>query len=450
MRWRLFLSFSLLILVTITSVLVIARQGAASEVRMFMRGRIMGMDTLSADLESYHQQFGTWKGAEGLFTEFGRGQRMGQGMMGGALLVRLADADGTVVASSRGAAAGALSHAERRAATILYSANGQPVGYLLAEGGAASNLNSERQLLDRLVRAGLIAAAISGVLALALAFLLSYQLLKPVEELTRAASRLAGGDLSQRVSERGGDEMTTLGQAFNRMAASLQRVVQNRRAMTADIAHELRTPIAVQRAHLEALQDGVYPLTVENLQPVLDQTQLLTRLVEDLQTLTLADAGELRLERSPVHLPELVGQVVERFRPEAENQHIRLILNDLAEGSNAYASIDGGRVEQILNNLLSNSLRFTPEGGLVSIELAYQDGWAVVRVADNGPGIPEEALPRLFERFFRADHSRSRAAGGTGLGLAIARRLALAHAGDLTAANRPEGGAEFTLRLPLQ
>ena len=125
-------------------------------------------------------------------------------------------------------------------------------------------------------------------------------------------------DLSQRVQASGKDELGTLGRAFNHMAASLQRGEQNRRAMTADIAHELRTPIAIQRAHLEAFQDGVYPLTLENLQPVLEQTELLTRLVEDLRTLALADAGELHMELAPTDLAALVKRVTERFRPEAE------------------------------------------------------------------------------------------------------------------------------------
>jgi signal transduction histidine kinase len=332
----------------------------------------------------------------------------------------------------------------------LYGARGEPIGYLLAEGGAAAGPGSERGLLDRLLRAGLIAAGISGALALALAFLFSSRLLKPVEALKRAAARLAGGDLSQRVSERGNDELAMLGRAFNHMATSLQRAVQNRRAMTADIAHELRTPIAVQRAHLEALQDGVYPLTIENLQPVLEQTELLTRLVEDLRTLALADAGELRLERSLTPLPGLVQRVVDRFRPEAENRHIQLTLEEQPERGPMDSFVDAGRIEQILNNLLSNALRYTPEDGEVRVELRCRDGWVELRVADNGEGIPPEALPRLFERFFRADPSRTRAAGGSGLGLAIARQLALAHGGDLSAANQPQGGAVLILRLPLQ
>jgi signal transduction histidine kinase len=312
---------------------------------------------------------------------------------------------------------------------------------------------NEQQLLNALLRAGLIGGAVSGVLALLVASVLAYRLLRPIEDLTRAAVKMTGGDLGQRVLVRGQDQVGTLGDAFNRMASSLQRAEQNRRVMTADIAHELRTPIAIQRAHLEALQDGVYPLTQENLQPILEQTNLLARLVDDLRTLALADAGELRLERTPTDLAALACRVVDLFRPEAEARGLQLLIQCPPAEHFPPVSVDPQRVEQILNNLVSNALRYTPEGGSISVDLRRTDKFVELSVADTGPGIPPEDLSRVFERFYRADRSRSREQGGTGLGLAIARQLALAHGGDLSAANRaggPAGGAIFTLRLPYQ
>jgi two-component system, OmpR family, sensor histidine kinase BaeS len=362
--------------------------------------------------------------------------------------LRLADENGAVIADNRDRPFGTITRLEQQSAFAVRGQENQVVGYLVADGITASP-NTEQVLLERLVRAGLIGAAVSGALALLIALLLSYGLLKPVGELTQAAVRMAGGDLSQRVTIRQKDEMGTLGQAFNQMAASLQRSENNRRMITADIAHELRTPIAVQRAHLEALQDGVYPLTAENLQPVLDQTELLTRLVEDLRTLALADAGELHLERKLEDLPTLVRQVKERFRPEAEARQVKVSVAEELFTPPDHLLLDAGRVEQILNNLLSNALRHTPEGGCIKIVLARSSSWAEVEVQDSGPGIPEDALPHLFERFYRIDSSRSRSAGGTGLGLAIARQLALAHSGDLLAANLPDGGAVFILKLPV-
>lgn len=447
MRIRLILSFALVVLVTIATVLLLTRQGAASEVRSFMaRGGMMGVDSLADELEAYYQQFGSWQGVQILLeaSHFSRGMGPGMMMGGNGPWLRVADSQGNVIADNLNQPSGRLSQAEREAAVALEDQRGQVIGYLAAAG---SGVASERELLNRLARAGWIAAGVSGALALLLALLLSEGLLRPVRALTHAAGKLSRGDLSQRVQVHGKDELGQLGASFNQMAGSLEKAEQNRRSMTADIAHELRTPIAVQRANLEALQDGIYPLTVENLQPILDQTELLTRLVEDLRTLALADAGELRLERGPTDLAALVRRVVERFRPEAESRGVTLTGEGLPELPPL--SLDAHRIEQILNNLFSNALRYTPEGGEVRLSIETRGGFAELRVADTGPGIPPEALPRLFERFYRADPSRSRERGGTGLGLAIARQLALLHGGDLTGANRPEGGAVFTLRLPV-
>jgi signal transduction histidine kinase len=281
-----------------------------------------------------------------------------------------------------------------------------------------------------------------------LSVLLSHRLLQPVRELTQAAKRLAGGDLAQRVRPRGSDEVGVLGSTFNQMAGSLQAAEESRKAMTADIAHELRTPLSVQRAHLEALQDGIYPLTAENLSPVLEQNHLLTRLVDDLRTLALADSGQLQLERSNVDLMGLARDVIERFRPQFENRGVELSLEP---GELPPVRVDPQRIEQILGNLLSNALRHTPAGGWVQVRgRLIQSGRVIhLEVRDSGPGIPPEALEQIFERFYRADKSRSRPEGGSGLGLAIARQLAEAHGGRLQAENHPEGGAVIRLTLPV-
>ena len=217
--------------------------------------------------------------------------------------------------------------------------------------------------------------------------------------------------------------------------------------MTADIAHELRNPLAVQRANLEALQDGIYPPTPENLEPILAQNRLLTRLVEDLQTLALADAGELALERTSADFPALVKRAVDRFQTQARVNRIDLKVSLPQDCPNI--DLDPGRVEQILGNLLSNALRYTPGGGSIEIRVDCSREEVRLTVHDSGPGIPQEAFPHIFERFYRADKGRSRTEGGSGLGLAIARQLARAHGGDLAAENHPQGGAIFTLALPL-
>lgn len=443
LRMRLLLSFVLVAAVTALSVVVLGGQTSANEVRSFMlRGSMVGVDELANSLEEYYQENGSWEGAQSLLrSSGGHGAGNGGGMMGNQRL-RVADSSGAVSLDSRGSAEGSLTQAEKSDSVRLQDKDGRLIGYLSVDGGSGS---TSSLLIQRLTRASLLAAAVGGGVAILLALLLSFQLLRPVGQLTRAAARMASGDLSQRVEVKGKDELATLGNSFNGMAESLQRAEQNRQAMTADIAHELRTPIAVQRAHLEALQDGVYPLTAENLQPVLDQTEMLIRLVDDLRTLALADAGELRLEKRKVDLSELTRSVVERFKPEADGKGIALSYSGPQDGLSA--EVDPRRIEQILNNLFSNALRHTPADGRVEMTVGQKAGRIAIRVADSGSGIPPEALGHIFERFYRADRSRSREEGGSGLGLAIARQLALAHGGDLRAKNRDVGGAEFTLEL---
>jgi two-component system, OmpR family, sensor histidine kinase BaeS len=450
LRIKLLLSYVLVVAVTLVSIVWIARQGVAREVNQFMTAQgMVGETDLARKLESYYNQMGTWMGVEAVLPQVGG---RGMGMMG-SQRIRVADAGGVVAADTRDLTGEILSPAELSAAVILRDDTGAAIGYLLAEAGTGNGMmgNSNQagaNLLLRLTSASLTAALIGGGLALLVAMFVGYQLLKPVSALTRAARALAGGDLSQRVEAKGADELGELGRGFNRMAETLQRSEQNRRSMTADIAHELRTPIAVQRAHLEALQDGVYPLTPENLQPVLDQTELLARLVDDLRTLALADAGELRLERSAVQPAELVRRVLERFRAEADNRLVELSGEIDPEGVPVIFA-DVRRVEQILNNLVGNALRYTPSKGRIRIRVSRLNDQLELLVSDTGPGIPTDALDHLFERFYRADRSRSREDGGTGLGLAIARQLAVAHGGDLSAQNRAQGGAEFRLQLPI-
>ncbi|HLE14639.1 MAG TPA: ATP-binding protein [Anaerolineales bacterium] len=458
MRQRLILSFVLIVVITIAAMVILAGRGTASQVRAFMfRGGMVGIEDLAAALEDYYQANGSWQGVDqaALFPGRGPGWRRGNpqlqpGMMMGGMMaqrLRLADPEGVVLVDSDDPdPQGWLDPAELGRAIPL-RADRLLVGYLLPEGGATFTQIDEANLLRGLNRAALSAALVAGGLALLLAFVLGYQLVRPVNELTRAAGRLAKGDLSQRVAVRGNDEMATLGRAFNQMAAALEQSEESRRAMTADIAHELRNPLAVQRAHLEALQDGIYPATPENLDPILEQNLLLTRLVEDLRTLALADAGQLQMEPRPVDLEDLLRRVAARFARQAE---AGLISTDLTIINPCPpALVDPGRIEQVIGNLLSNAIRYTTQGGRIEIRLECTPGSARLLVHDGGPGIPEEALPYVFDRFYRADRARSRSEGGSGLGLAIARQLVQAHGGTMTAANHLQGGAVFTVELPL-
>lgn len=446
MRMKLFLSFTLIVFVSVSLVAVIARRGTINDLRTYMfRGGMYGLSDMATSLENYYHANGSWNGVQAFFRVMPGGMPGMGGMMNQRLL--LTDASRIIVADTQGNLIGNKLTESELAAAIPLMDDGQTVGYLLPVGGISISAVNQQALLNRLGRGVFLAGIIAGALGLILALGLAYTLIRPVRALTFAAQKLAEGDLSQRVEVSGEDELATLGHTFNQMADTLQQAEEARRAMTADIAHELRTPLAVQRANLEALQDGVYPLTGENLAPVIEQNHLLTHLVEDLRTLALADAGQIELERSPTDFSALVGRVVERFQPQAVTQQVKLNVTPPASPI-PEVLLDPTRLEQILTNLLSNALRFTPEGGQVDLALDSTPKTVLVRVHDSGPGIPEEALPYIFGRFYRVDKSRSRAEGGSGLGLAIARQLARAHGGDLTVANHPAGGAVFTLILP--
>ncbi len=459
MRIRLIASFMLVVLVTIGVVVVVMQQQTAQAVRNFMfRGGLSGIEEIVADLEAHYAAYQTWDGASSILKQPTQGNHRGPWSQQNKnnqsetanpqpLSLRLVDSAGNLVVDTLpDRSETEITRLDLRQGVAL-EANGEVVGYLLSDTNQFFTADNENTLLSRLNRAALYAVLIAGVIAVALAFVLSYRLLRPVKTLTQAASALGRGDLAQRVAIRGNDEVATLGTTFNTMAASLQQSEQSRRALTADIAHELRTPLAVQRAHLEAIQDGIYPLTLENLKPIEAQNRLLTRLVDDLRTLALADSGQLTLEKTTTDVIALLNGVANRFAPQASERQI--VIQCQFDPQAVIVQSDPQRIEQILHNLIDNALRYTPDSGLIWIEMQKRSQTVQIQVTDSGPGIPAEALPYIFDRFYRADKSRTRAQGGTGLGLSIARKIAQAHGGDLTVANRPQAGAEFTLTLPL-
>jgi len=437
--WRLLSAFLLIAVITLGTVTLLVSRASSSEVRGYMGRRgTLGETELAAQLEAYFQGRGSWEGVDSLLRMHGG---MGEGMMArgmGRVMGEylLADSAGNVLVGPPGFPA-TLSTEQRSAAQPLYSGD-QGVGLLLFSLPAGPT--AEEELLGRLNRALWISAAVAGAVALLVAGVLSGRLLRPVRELTGAARGLSQGDLGRRVNVRGDDELADLSRTFNQMAENLERAEGLRREMTADVAHELRNPLAVIQARLEGIGDGLYPSSREGLASVLEQSRVLNRLVEDLRMLALADAGQLTLERRRLDLGALARDVVSSFQPQASAKEIELAFSADVD---ARLDVDGDptRMTQILDNLLTNALRHTPAGGSVSLAMKEERGRVVMELVDSGEGFPPEALPYVFERFYRSDKSRARQLGGSGLGLAIARKLVEAHGGTIQAANRPEGGA---------
>jgi signal transduction histidine kinase len=444
--WKLMAAFALVLVVGVGGVTFVARQTTTSEFRQYMFGGGSSLDQVVAQLADYYAQNGSWDGVLALVSGNGMGGGMMRGGMGGRLI--LADAHGNIVADSSGTAGGQMSSGQL-ARGVPIVVKGQRVGTLFASGGMTGGMMgaAEQTFLDRVNRAVLLTGLAAGVVALLLGFIIFRSITAPLSRLTYAAHAVAAGDLAQRVHIHSGDEVADVGAAFNSMAENLQRSEQLRREMTADIAHELRTPLSVIRGNLEAVLDGVYPADVEHIQPALDQAQLLARLVEDLRTLALAEAGQLSLDRQPTDTVELVKRVVASFEPSATGKRVALSVD--SPPSLPRTQADGQRIAQVLTNLLGNALRYTPENGRVDVQLRAEAKSVVVAVTDSGPGISADDLPHIFDRFYRADKSRSREGGGSGLGLAIARGIIAAHGGRIWAESKTGQGTTLAFTLPV-
>ena len=291
------------------------------------------------------------------------------------------------------------------------------------------------------------AATALGVLLIAalITVVAGRRLLRPIHALTGAAQRMTAGDRAARVPVSGSDEVSRLGHAFNAMAHSIERNEHQRRVMVSDVAHELRTPLSNIKGYLEASEDGVVPLDRALVGSLLEETALLERLVSDLQELALADAGMLRLHPEQRDLTELAAQTVAAHTASADAAGITL---GFSADEPVVTTVDPARIRQALGNLVGNAVKFTPSGGSVGVSVRRSGRWIELAVADNGQGIAAEHLPHLFNRFYRADPSRSRSTGGSGLGLAITKHLAEAHGGAVGVTSTVGTGSTFTIRLP--
>ena len=303
------------------------------------------------------------------------------------------------------------------------------------------------KLSSSINRSLLLGGSLAIGIALLLTFVLSRRMTSPIEVLAKAARRLGQGDLSQRVRLQGESEVTALAEAFNSMAADLEYAEQLRRNMVADVAHELRTPLSNIQGYLEAIRDGVVEPDAAAIRSLSEETYLLSRLVNELQELSLAEAGELKLVYQAEDITNLVKQAVTPWQPQLTAGEISLSLELL--DNLPLVTIDWQRVNEVLHNLLKNAVAHTPKGGAINVAAGAKGKWVEVSVSDTGEGIPAEDLPHIFERFYRVDKSRARATGGSGLGLTIAKRLIEAHGGTIAVQSKLGEGSRFSFTLPV-
>jgi signal transduction histidine kinase len=406
-----------------------------------------GTNELRPLLEQYYSQEGSWDDVEDIMMMqqgmppqgMGRRGRMGPGTTS----IILVDTDGEIAFAPAGTVQNQLTPRSIRREGVPLQVDGQTVGYLVLQSGVQEEA-FYRSLLTTIIRAG----AITALLAVGVGLLMTRSALRPLAELEDATKQVSAGDLAVRVPVRARDEVGALAERFNMMASNLQDQDAIRRRMMNDIAHELRTPLTVMQGQIEALEDGVFELTPGNLEPVHEQTLLLKRLVNDLRDLALAESGQIALDMATVELDGLVPRVANRFASQA--QSLGIDLQVAVQAPVPAIQGDAQRIEQVLNNLLSNSLRHTPPGGRVTVALSATSSGVRIAVQDTGEGIPAEDLPHVFERFYRSDRARQRGDGHTGLGLAIARELVRAHGGDISASSVPGQGTTVSVDLPAQ
>lgn len=306
----------------------------------------------------------------------------------------------------------------------------------------------ERHFLGAVSRSLWIAEILVSVVGILLAFGLLRQLTGPLKQLTTASQQIAQGELSKRVSVKSNDELGRLAGSFNEMAASLEKAEAVKRQMIADVSHELRTPLTVLRTALEGLRDGVIEPTQENFAALHNKTLLTSRLVDDLHQLALADAGQLSIKKTTCELDPLFSHIHATIGAQLEDSGVRFLVESSPNLPDV--NVDKQRIEQVILNLLSNAIRHTPRGGTIRMTVrSIRDNEVEVSVCNTGPRLSDEDLVHVFDRFYRADTSRSREEGGAGLGLAIAKALIEAHGGRIWAENAPAGGACFRFTLPL-
>jgi signal transduction histidine kinase len=341
---------------------------------------------------------------------------------------------------------------EKSRAKVPIVVDNQLQGYVIIEYqpvSIQSRLPLLRSWLDE-IKGSLLAVVFTIGSACTLAgMLMSRSLTAPLSRLSEAARAIGTQDLARRVKVEGTIEVASLARALNEMVAALEQTERLRRNLVADVAHELRTPLTVLQGNLMAVIDDIYPLEKAEITRLYEQTRLLSRLVEDLHELSQAEAKQLPLNLRPVHMDKLIETVVTTFEPLAQTRSVLLQVEILPNLPRVWG--DSARLSQVLHNILNNALAHTPSGGRISIRAMCHADMLSLSIQDTGEGIPTEYLPYVFERFYRADRSRTRHTGGTGLGLAITKAIVETHAGSITAASEgiPGQGSTFTIELPL-
>lgn len=439
--FRLALTFAVIILVTVGTIYLFVSQRTGAEIERYQEetADYRATQVRGSLYVHYWDHNHSWEEVQPLVMQTARWS---------ATHIILVATNGTVIGDSKEQLLGTGNYSDSSVAPIQLTEGQESLGevYIIPD-LAAEPYATFRKLSASTSRFLLVGGSLAIGIALLLTFVLSRRMTSPIGVLAKAARRLGHGDLSQRVGLRGEGEVTALAEAFNSMAADLEYAEQLRRNMVADVAHELRTPLSNIQGYLEAIRDGVVEPDAAAIRSLSEETYLLSRLVNELQELSLAEAGELKLVYQGEDIANLVRQAVTPWQPQLTAGEISLSL-ELPDNL-PLVTIDWQRVNEVLHNLLKNAVAHTPKGGAINVAAGAKGKWVEVSVSDTGEGIPAEDLPHIFERFYRVDKSRARATGGSGLGLTIAKRLIEAHGGTIAVQSKLGEGSRFSFTLPV-
>lgn len=439
---KLILAFLLVSVLSSGLVVLSTRVAANLEFDNFLRDRYKS--ELAEQLAKYYERNGNWDGVEVQFRRFGREHFRPNNPA--RLFFCITDANGIVVVPGANYKRGDLIEAEILQFGEAIVVDDKTVGIVFVD-SPSNNNPMEGEFLRRLDVSIFFSAIGTIFLALLAGIILSRTITRPIRELTKATHTLTDGNLGQQVPVRSQDEIGELAQSFNIMSSDLARSFNLRKQMTADIAHELRTPLSLILGHAEGVKDGVLAPNHENFEIIREEAERLENLVNDLRTLSLADAGELTVEFQPVNINDFISDIHAHYIS-LFNQK-RLTLNLTLASVMLKANLDSNHFAQVVNNILDNALRHTPKGGRVELHTQLTGNTIQLSVKDSGEGVSSEEAAHLFDRFYRVDESRNRNDGGSGLGLAIAKSIVEMHGGKIWAESETGQGLKVVIELPM-
>jgi signal transduction histidine kinase len=442
---KLILAFLFVSLISIGIIVILTRFSANREFNKFISNQYEA--ELVEELEGYYAKNSSWNGINEASIGHMRSQFGPEGDRPSNFCV--ADLDGAIIRESFTHKLGDVVLPDVLKKSLPIMKDEKTVGYLLIDRPPGRQDPMEAEFVRRFDYSLILTAIGTIVLAFIFGAVISRTITKPIRELTSATHAMAGGKLGQKVTVRSKDEIGELAQSFNKMNDDLARSFNLRKQMTADIAHELRTPLSLIIGHAEAVNDGVLPPTHKNFEIIREEAERLEKLVNDLRTLSLADAGELALDFQPVDINKLLSDIKTHYMVQLNQKRITLDLEPASDTLRVKVNLDPVRFSQVLMNILDNALRYTPEEGRVLISTKQIKQAAEITIQDSGEGVTPEEASHLFDRFYRADESRTRDDGGSGLGLAIAKSIVEMHKGKIWVESEKGKGLRTIIQLPI-